>query len=625
MPSDDAASSADEDFEMARLDDIAVTPNPRLSNGYHHYPRFDEDDDDDGARALLGAGGRSSRWRQTLFGKKATVRYHIQNIVIETLPTLLFTTTGLMFTGELLATVSHREAMTRINELIMIVPVILNLKGNLEMNLSARLGTAANMGALDTPKSRNAIVFGNLALLQVQAAVVSFIAAIVAFILGLVVPDGVPDEPASTGNTTTEALAFHVTRTALHYARVPRPTPPISRTAQSGFAEFVMVAATSMSAACISALFLGSFMCGLIVLCRKLGRDPDNIAPPIAACLGDLVTLFLLSLISGFLIRFLNTPGPYIVILLVVVSAVACGVLTRRNEHVWPLLTQGWAPLFGAMVISSGTGIVLDTFVSRYTNYALLAIAISGTYLLCTSCRAMLTSDRPPWEHGRDPDVAAVDVAAHRRGRVALDPHGRPSKARARRAESAAGPADAARGDAAHRDRVPGDPARAQVADAAGTVPRVRVPVLLLRGAWIAVPSAGVGADCDCGWAAGDDRAVSGTGADERVVGARARPGHVCAADPLCVDGPGGAAATCGVFRDCGCARGARPHVVLKFKTAFLLLLSISHIDWTYDSFANLFSSLRLVLLWISATHHALTHSSFTLVITRLICRTTWK
>ncbi len=32
--------------------------------------------------------------------------------------------------------------MRRIDELIIIIPVILNLKGNLEMNLSARLGTA---------------------------------------------------------------------------------------------------------------------------------------------------------------------------------------------------------------------------------------------------------------------------------------------------------------------------------------------------------------------------------------------------------------------------------------------------------------------------------------------------
>ena len=34
--------------------------------------------------------------------------------------------------------------MTHVDELIIIIPVILNLKGNLEMNLSARLGTAVS-------------------------------------------------------------------------------------------------------------------------------------------------------------------------------------------------------------------------------------------------------------------------------------------------------------------------------------------------------------------------------------------------------------------------------------------------------------------------------------------------
>lgn len=35
--------------------------------------------------------------------------------------------------------------MKRIDELIIIIPVILNLKGNLEMNLSSRLGTAVSL------------------------------------------------------------------------------------------------------------------------------------------------------------------------------------------------------------------------------------------------------------------------------------------------------------------------------------------------------------------------------------------------------------------------------------------------------------------------------------------------
>ena len=79
--------------------------------------------------------------------------------------------------------------MTSVNELIMIIPVMLNLKGNLEMNLSARLGTAANMGDLDEPSARRSLILGNLALLQVQASVVSFVAACFSFLLSIIIPD----------------------------------------------------------------------------------------------------------------------------------------------------------------------------------------------------------------------------------------------------------------------------------------------------------------------------------------------------------------------------------------------------------------------------------------------------
>ena len=74
--------------------------------------------------------------------------------------------------------------MQEVDQLIMIVPVVLNLNGNLEMNLSARLGTAANVGELDDPKRRRSMLLGNLALLQVQTVSVSFIAACIALILG---------------------------------------------------------------------------------------------------------------------------------------------------------------------------------------------------------------------------------------------------------------------------------------------------------------------------------------------------------------------------------------------------------------------------------------------------------
>ncbi|KAF8901826.1 hypothetical protein CPB85DRAFT_120765 [Mucidula mucida] len=251
--------------------------------------------------------------------------------------------------------------MVEVDQLIMIIPVVLNLKGNLEMNLSARLGTAANIGQLDDPSVRRKIILGNLSLLQVQATVVSFVAACVSIILGLIVPRAEPE-------MATRAL----------FDRRPRPSLPLVTERKSGLAVFVMVSSTAMSSACLSSIILGSFMCGLIVLCRRYGRDPDNIAPPVASCLGDLVTLILLGIVSTGLIRFLHTPVPAILALIVVLSAIACGLSTRRNAHVRDLLWQGWSPLFGAMVISSGTGIVLDLFVSRYEGFALLAVVISG-------------------------------------------------------------------------------------------------------------------------------------------------------------------------------------------------------------------------------------------------------
>jgi hypothetical protein len=107
---------------------------------------------------------------------------------------------------------------------------------------------------------------------------------------------------------------------------------------------------------------------------------PDNIAPPIASCLGDLVTLSLIGVVSLGLIDWIKTPGPLVIVLLITALAVCAGVLVRRNEHVRGLLFQGWTPLFGAMIISSGTGIVLDVFVSRYRGFALLAIVISGKH-----------------------------------------------------------------------------------------------------------------------------------------------------------------------------------------------------------------------------------------------------
>ncbi|EKM56073.1 uncharacterized protein PHACADRAFT_95235 [Phanerochaete carnosa HHB-10118-sp] len=360
-----------------------------LEHRHHHKDERPQDDyrepeeengeDDDVDKALLSPRERppgQERSRSPSPTRQTNTWGQVSRLVVETGPTLLLTTVGLLFTGELLNSVSHWKAMSEVNELIMIIPVVLNLKGNLEMNLSARLGTAANVGELDKPAVRRKLILGNLSLLQVQATVVSFVAAVVAFALGRIMPPQPTETIALPGSDPRPVSNATLIIRSLG-ARKPRP-PAIPAKGPGGFHEFTLTASSTMLAACLSSALLGSFMCALVVLCRKFGLDPDNIAPPVAACLGDLVTLSLLGVVSALNIHFVNTPVPLIIIILLAVGAVGWAIVTRRNQYVGSLLFQGWLPLFAAMIISCGTGIVLDMFVSRYEGFAILAMVISG-------------------------------------------------------------------------------------------------------------------------------------------------------------------------------------------------------------------------------------------------------
>ncbi|KAJ3540995.1 hypothetical protein NMY22_g4075 [Coprinellus aureogranulatus] len=350
----------DEDIEMRAMDDVAEPPPKYHDGSATTSDSEDEFDVDDGERGLLGGNGHAER-DYTPLSKLSTAGrlwHQVKSIVVEAAPALLLTTVSLLFTGKLLDTVSHWDAMLQVDQLIMIIPTILNLQGNLEMNLSARLSTAANIGELDDPAVMRSMLLGNWTMLQVQAISVSFVAACVSLVLGKIVP-----------RVETESLQTR--------RPIPHP-PPVEGVRHSGFPTLIMVAATGMTSAFLSGLILGSFMCFLIVVCRRFKLDPDNIAPAVASCLGDLVTLCLVGVVSTLLLPLLRTPIPFILGIAMVVIAVACMVYTARNPHVKQLLTQGWSPLFGAMVISSATGIVLDMFVSRYEGFAIMAIVISG-------------------------------------------------------------------------------------------------------------------------------------------------------------------------------------------------------------------------------------------------------
>jgi solute carrier family 41 len=271
-----------------------------------------------------------------------------------------------VFCGQLLEHCARWRVFRRVDELFILVPMIGNLKGNLEMCLSARLGTSATLGELDTRRVRRSLVTANLTLLGLQALLISSLAAVISFVLGLVTTHRLGDVPSS-GQPVPGTVA----------------DPSIDDPWREGYtrpgpAQLVMVLATGMAAAGISALVLGCFMCALIVMCRWVNVDPDNITPPIAACLGDLLTLFILALAGTVLVGAMDTPLPLISVIIMSIAALWFTRRVMRDTWVKDIARGSWIPLISAMLISSGTGMVLESGVGKYRGFALLAISMTG-------------------------------------------------------------------------------------------------------------------------------------------------------------------------------------------------------------------------------------------------------
>lgn len=404
--------------------DLEASNSPTLPRTSTHAGHQDVDDEYETHASLLGTAGFVDR-RGTASRLAARSTFsRFWEIAREALPTLIVSVLSLMFSGELLVHLARWPVFQKVDKLFILIPILLNMKGNLEMNLSLRMSTSANIGELDVRRTRETLIRGNLALLQVQALIVSMFAGVLAFVLGVVTPDPQVDVPASSPapitphkQTPENALISSIVRSAfsavtlrnrrrslasagsqptaswLQKRRIihhhPKPPSDPALRLRNGYFEFVLVIATGMLSASLSSAILGSFMCALVVMARRAGANPDNIASPLAASLGDLTTLTLLGLLASSLVHFEGTFLATVILAAMAVACIACFVVTYRNAYVRELLTSGWVPLLIAMFISSGAGLVLDNFVGRYQGFALLAPVISG---LPGACAAIFAS-----------------------------------------------------------------------------------------------------------------------------------------------------------------------------------------------------------------------------------------
>ena len=96
---------------------------------------------------MKGGGGAQDKWWQ---------------IVLQVFPTYLMAGCGMVGAGLLLDHVQDWPAFVSVPEIIIVVPPLLGLKGNLEMTLASRLSTACNLGKLDSRPVAVKMILGNL-------------------------------------------------------------------------------------------------------------------------------------------------------------------------------------------------------------------------------------------------------------------------------------------------------------------------------------------------------------------------------------------------------------------------------------------------------------------------------
>jgi len=176
----------------------------------------------------------------------------LKTLINQSLPLIILCGVGGILAGSVFGNMT--EFLQAMPGLIVLIPALMNLKGNIDITLGSRLGSAAHMGLISIDDIWNQETKENITAAFILTIFLALIAGIFA----------------------------HITCVIFNLPSL-------------GPLMFILIAVITATVAGIILIFTTIL---IIILAFKRGYDPDNITAPALATVGDLITLGTLFLIT---------------------------------------------------------------------------------------------------------------------------------------------------------------------------------------------------------------------------------------------------------------------------------------------------------------------------------------
>ncbi|XP_012541073.1 solute carrier family 41 member 3 isoform X1 [Monomorium pharaonis] len=245
---------------------------------------------------------------------------------------------GTIGAGRVLTTAKYMPAFIEVPQLLILTTALQGLKGNLDMCLASRLSTQANLGNMTSRREIIKMIVGNIALVQIQAIV----AAVCLSLFGM-----------GVGQLNGNDFKWQ---------------------------HALLLAVSCMCTATSSCFILDFVMIAVIMLSHRYKMNPDNVATPLAASIGDVVSISILSTIATEFYNRMNTEGwiLYVVLGVFLVLLPIWIAIVLKNKYTKKVLKSGWIPILSALLISGGGGLVLERIIDEYKGSEAFQPVING-------------------------------------------------------------------------------------------------------------------------------------------------------------------------------------------------------------------------------------------------------